>query len=261
MSKLLIVISGSSGVGKRCIMEGIELYSKLNLLKCPFKKIVLYNTRERREHEEDGETYHFCNKPYIGDGKSDIIKNNKQKIVTAKAKNPQKDTLIEPSEGLLFMYPVRDDLQAIDLQDIQDGVNFVEIYDKFINALQPILQQRFGIRVFRLFIAPFTENDMKQRALVTQTDHIAVITNEMRRRICERRKFGLSHENEAELVKRTDNAVKEIEEAFSKGNPYDAILVNPCGEADICWGTPNTIPTGQAKETVEMLCKIIEAQI
>ena len=80
-------------------------------------------------------------------------------------------------------------------------------------------------------------------------------------RIRGRRKLGLSNEDEAEIIKRADDAVKEIRRAFSTDNPYDAVIVNLCGESHPAWGTSNTIPVGDARVVTETVCKIIEAQL
>jgi hypothetical protein len=161
----------------------------------------------------------------------------------------------------LFMFPVREkDLQGIDLNDINKGINFLEIYDDFIEYL--LMNNKIKRdTILRIFIAPFSENEMKHRVLENGTDKFSVIIEEMRKRICDRRKIGLSNENEAEIIKRTDNAIKEIEKAFSNENLYDAILINPCGEGDKSWGTKNTIPTGKAKLVIDTLCDIIRSNM
>lgn len=260
MSKLLIVISGPSGVGKRCILEGVNLYCDLRLLKCDFNKIVLYNTRDIRATESDGDDYHYCYGDFVTMGASDRVRQNKQRIADEKTETRLNSQVLQSQDGL-FTFPVRNkDLQGIDLQDINDGVNFLEIYDQFIDALQPQLAQE-AIKIIRLFISPFTQNELYARSPQTDRDAATAITNEMSDRIRGRRKLGLSNEDEAEIAKRTDGAVKEILDAFATDNPYDAIIINPCGESHPSWGTANTMPVGEARTVIETVCKVIEAQL
>ena len=261
MLKLLIVISGPSGVGKRCVMEGVELYCRLGLLKCAYNKIVLYNTREKRGNEHDGVDYHYCYGEFAAKGESSLILSNKGLIANDKS---SANRLISPeirnTAGELFTFPVRGDLQGIDLKDIEEGVNFLEIYDQFFTNLESVLAPR-SIRIIRLFISPFTKNEMIERALQGREDEAAVIKSEMKERIQGRKRLGLSNEDEAEIIKRTDSAVEEIQAAFTVNNPYDAIVVNPCGEAHPSWGTSNTMPIADARITVDTLCRIIAAQL
>jgi guanylate kinase len=257
MSKLLVVVSGPSSVGKRCIMEAVRLYCTLNLLPFPFAKVVLYNTRPMRANERDGGDYHYCYGEFLAVG-DDKIRNNKNLLAGEKSDERLKSLAIRQT-GDLFSFPVRDDLQGIDVSDIGEGVNFLEIHDQFFEAIRPKLKS-LAIQTVRLFVAPFTRNEMKDRARRSRTDDASVITREMRKRIRGRRRLGLSQENEAEILKRTDSAIREIQDAFSSPARYDAIVVNPCGEAHPDWGTSNTLPTGAARLVVDTVCRIIEAR-
>ncbi len=261
MAKLLIVISGPAGVGKRCVMEGIDLYCTLGLLKCRFSKTVLYNTRKIRQKETDGYDYHYCYGDFLSSG-SQAIQNNKRLVAsyfTEENLQQEDGTLFQ--SGRLFMSPVRNrDLQGINLDDIEDGVNFLEIFDPFVSALRGTLESE-GVSVLRLFISPFTSNELKARCIEKGVDGDSVIRGEMISRIRRRRMFGLSNEDDAELEKRTKGAVGEISTAFSKSDHYHAILVNPCDEAHPSWGTKNTLPTGEAKTLIDTLADIIRVNL
>jgi guanylate kinase len=258
--KLLIVISGPSGVGKGSILKAIELYCNLKLIKCAFNKIVLYNTRNIRKGEIDGKDYHYCYDDYLEQG-APAIQENKKTVAEqfAKPNSLEKEQLFHNESGL-YMYSVRKkDLQALDINDIKDGINFLEIYDQFIETLikNDILK---NITIIRLFIAPFTFNEMKLRATSQCASDKEIIKNEMRSRIGKRRNFGLSDEDDADIEKRISGAVQEITTAFGE-TTYDVVLVNPCGEADSAWGTRKTMPTGDAKNVVDTLAEIIKANL
>jgi tRNA splicing endonuclease len=258
-NKLLIVISGPSGVGKRCIMEGIQLYCTLGLIKSKFHKIVLYNTREKREKEIDGIDYHFCNGLFLEQGVSKIHANKNIVSNNKTTANLSSNALINANP--LYMYPIREtDLQGIDLGDIKNGVNFLEIYDQFMDELKQYLYKK-NIKVIRIFIAPFTQNEMKSRAIKLTKIESDIIREEMNGRIRGRKELGLSAEEDKEIEKRIYGAVKEVLDAFAENNPYSAILINPCGEAHPSWGTKNTMPTGEAKAVIDVLKNIIRENI
>lgn len=261
--KLLIVISGPSGVGKRCLMESIELHCKLGILKTNFRKIVLYNTREIRKGERDEKDYYYCYGRFLPLGTTKTIQDNKKEVSkknTKKYLEQEKLIHVEKHKNL-FMFSVRgEDLQAIDLNEIQSGVNFLEIFDPFCEALKPEIEKR-SIKLIRLFVSPLTRNEIRQRSLDEDVSEGQVIKNEMSARISDRRKLGLSNEKIQNFEKRINNAIAEIDEAFTDEKKYDAILINPCSEADLSWGTKNTMPTGKAREVVNTACQIISANI
>ena len=125
MSKILIVISGPSAVGKKCIMEGVELYCKLKLINTDYNKIKLYNTREIRTGEKDGVDYNYSYDDFIKKGKKSIKANKTEVKKYNIPKYLKQDKIIESgSVKGLFMYPVRKiDLQGIFLDDIKNGVS------------------------------------------------------------------------------------------------------------------------------------------
>jgi len=265
-NKLLFIISGPSAVGKRCILDAISLYCKLDIIKSDFNKIVLYNSRDARNNEIDGIDYHFISQNIVEE--DDHILRVKKICINkiSKLANYDSENVIQIESNLFKKLNFKSDFQVLDLSQITNSVNFLEIKDTFLDALhmnanfeQHLFRNK--IKLLKIFIAPFTKNEMIRRSIFEAISIQEIIKNEMAHRIRNRRKIGYSTETNDEIEKRSGSAVKEVLRAFDLNSQYDVIFVNPYSESDIPWGTKNTFPSRDGRDILNAISSYINNEI
>ena len=264
-----IVMSGPSGVGKGAIRRALALFEKLSLVNFHLVPVVLYTTRNpRNKDEKDGVSYWFANEPTSHDAPDYKIREEHKaylrQLKAAETIGASPDNFAT-REGLVVC-EVGSDWQAIWLSDIANAcqnpneVIFIEMYYAFREALLNALAQHKNdswLGFLFLFIRPLSANEMLRRAKQLKIKCEDVITREMRKRIEERIEVGWSRETKEEIDKRVSTAYTQL----LAGQNYDVAIVNPCGEGDPCWGSPNEMPTGPALKTVRTICRIISAHL
>jgi len=87
------------------------------------------------------------------------------------------------------------------------------------------------------------------------TDEVIVKT--VTDRLRWRNALGVSTEDYEDLQDRANDAPREV--SWAERTEWVTIVPNGAGECHPDWGTPNTIPTGEALRTVETVCRIISA--
>jgi hypothetical protein len=261
----VVIVSGPGGVGKGAIKRALDLYGKLGLLDFNMKKVVMYNTRNSRPGEEEGEEYWFTSHPTDTDI-TDFEIREKHKVYlreyhARKSKGEKHDDPDLP-EGLIFC-KVRSDLQAIWLEDIKSAwesegdVLYIEMFCKFREKLLDALKDESAFSILSIFIAPLTDWEIARRAREGNLPPSEVIRAEMRRRMRERRDVGLAAENEEKIEEKSCTAPMEIEASEN----YDAVIVNPFGEGDPAWGRSNVFPRVDAAAIVDTIARIISAHV
>ncbi|MFO7850821.1 MAG: hypothetical protein R6V67_12775, partial [Spirochaetia bacterium] len=87
------------------------------------------------------------------------------------------------------------------------------------------------------------------------------VKDKLRRGLAARIETGLSGELPAEIEDRVEESALGVLQAMESDGRYDAVLINPYGEADPVWGPALSLPIGGAKDVVENLQRVINAQI
>ena len=265
--KLVVALSGPSGVGKGRIIEALDLYARLGWAPFRLNRLTRYTTRGVRSGEQDGVDYWYCYGDFLED--SDQDRRRRRRAVAERYAEWSQRPLegIEPlDDGQLLAYRVRSDTQAVYLPDILraaegPGIAFLDLNPSFFQAIRELVQQQpWGPSLlFRsIYVTPLTSMEILRRAREHGLSWDEVIRAEMRRRLAERRAAGRSHEDEQELEIRAAAAPDEMRLAFENPSRHDVLVVNPCGEGHPDWGTPHTLPVGSAAQTVATVQRLIE---
>lgn|GEM_PF-3335969 len=259
----MVLVSGPTGVGKGAIERALALYEKLHLVSFTRRRVILYTTRRPRPGEQEGREYWYAGiptDPSVPDAAArDEHKAHLRALVAGETSAPTPDGLVTCQ--------VRTDWQAIWLQDVLAAgrglpgtVVFLEVYFRFPSRLkEALLRTPLGARlsILSIFVAPMTEIDLQKRAAEEGLEPAELLRAEMRDRIQQRIRAGLSLESQAEVERRIATAPEEME--ASRG--YDVVVVNPYGEGHPAWGGPNVLPMDGARDVVDTIARLIEAHV
>ena len=174
--KQLIFLSGPSAVGKSPMWRQIGI-------RFPgyFSKLVIYTSRPARPGEQDGVDYHFRSVQQI-------------------------EQLALDYPGTFITMPVHKDIQGMDLRDLETviasgKVPLVELSADWI----ALLRQKFADKVFSIFLAPLSDEEINSRMMATGKTADEVIYDEMKERQVER-----ATDKEEKQVTRAKSAVEEM---------------------------------------------------
>ena len=227
MSKRLVTLSGPSSVGKGAITGKLrQLAPKLGL---SYGRPVLYTSRAPRLGEVEGREFHFRSREEI-------------------AALPD-DRYVHADVRVL--------LQALDMQEVrallaQYNLVLAEVYHTFCPGLVQWTREHFPeCEVVRVFIVPFSAEELASRAGETGQANEEIILEEMKRRLTARRAAGLSDESDEELLIRAQAGVAEMQWAAES----DVVIVNRHGEDSPLWHRedPAAWPEGEARDVLERL--------
>ena len=140
----LIIVSGSSGVGKGPIINCLSLYYKSIGIK--FRKHVLYNSRAPRPGEENGVTYHF----WDDNGKKwDKVRQD----IEAKNNPKCKTFSVHADQQMINIETLETELETYDIVLLEISVFEAQSISDFCKS--------FNIKVSQIFISPLSADDFQ----------------------------------------------------------------------------------------------------
>jgi hypothetical protein len=161
-----------------------------------------------------------------------------------------------------FVGPVRDMLQAVDLNQLEDDLrsNHVVIIDVFAGlwpGLQKALQHRFGAGGLKVLSVFMTAVDLNTLLGMTRQAKEKLIYEKVSEILIQRKKNSLE-----DIDLRAKSAVGEILSALDGTQQYNLTLLSapegPDGQDD--W-TRECAPVGRAKETIDKFLACIRRRL
>jgi len=231
MGGSFIFLSGPSGVGKGPLMKAVKREITKQKLNINLKGITLYSCRAMRAGEKEGDPYHFMTREQI-----ESFKNQDNFIV----------------------FPVRKDLQAIDLNDIKkitsepDAVGFLETFHTAVNELSGSSYLK-GVDIRTVFMSPLSSDDIYSMKFPKEVEK--AFYDLIREKVINRfyRKNGaLSLVSLRDAETRASTAFKEMCSACG----YHYIIVNHDGEDSPNWGVNRAF--GDAGRAVKSMLQILQ---
>ena len=203
----LVILSGPSGVGKGPLTQTLEAYCKAT--GHSFYKYVLYNDRNPREGEKEGEAYRFLT-PEEMDKK--IQDKNYYWFFVDKTKDKNRQ-MINTTE-------FKEKLEKIDFV-------FLEIILHQVEKVKSIAVKA-GCDVKPIFVEPLSPEDYKELGINDEKEKEAALIAVMLSKLINR-----GTEKRSDQIKRAKRAAKEIKEAKGIMTPF----YNPYGEDNArLWG-------------------------
>ncbi len=229
-----IALSGPSCVGKSPLFKALRRIHPDQASR--LKKVVLYNDRQPRPGEQDGVDYYFRPRGEI--------------------------EFLSDREGCLVI-PVRNDLQAIDVESIQSILN--EGFDAFYEGNPAIVAAIKDKNLLKdvpsitMFLSPLSREEIlffKQRE--HRIDLKALVTDIMRRKLLRRTKAHkgiLSLPDSEEIEIRCGTAFDEMKEAYK----FDYVIPCHSGEDSEHWNA-FYYPIGEARSAMECFISLINEE-
>jgi len=251
-------------------VDGIDHY----FAHLPYKELEeeLKKNKENREEEA---------KPK---GRKDIIDALHNERILSQARGSEQPVV---EDAMLFC--VRDSWQALDLdrdfKPKEGNILFLELYylavEKLIRQLnvsgrlvrrpgdmsgnlpgnnyppEKTDDQKRPVKWQVVYLSPVTSFEAVRRSTTQQKTLEEVVAEEVKERIRWRRLIGISSEGYHDLQSRAADATVEL--AWAKANKWVTIVPSLSGEGHPDWGTDNTLPIGNALQTVETVRRIITA--
>ena len=210
----LIIISGPSGVGKGPLVKTLEVY--LNAVNKTLIKHVLYNARDKRAGEVQGETYWYS---YLWDKEKcnwNWRKENQYNKKDAEDKLEHiRQVTINNGESFEKFNLVADessDWQGLNYSVLEEELRnndivLLEIIQKEVDNVVEFCKKK-GFDTKRIFVSPLSDEDYEdlgcstpeERAIATKATMIGKLR-------------GRARENEVDIKKRANRAIKEVEDA------------------------------------------------
>jgi len=212
----LIIISGPSGVGKGPLVKTLEIY--LKAVNKTLVKHVLYNARDKRAGEVQGETYWYsylwdkekCNwnwrtkSQYDKEIAEDKLEHIRQ-VAINNGEDFEKFNLVADGSG---------DWQGLNYtvleEELRDNdIVLLEIIQKEVDNVVKFCEDgKKGHKTKRIFVSPLYDDDYKDLGCSTQAERAIATEATMLVKL-----RGRARENEVDIRKRAKRAIKEVEEA------------------------------------------------
>jgi guanylate kinase len=229
----LIVLAGPSCVGKSPLLKALRAEAP-DLLD-GVKTLVLYNSRDPRPGEVDGEDYHFR----------------------------WADEIQALSEDDRFrVMKVRGDTQAIDLKELRDDLTATDVIyegNPFVGEVLVELDLPDQAQLRSAFISPLRSAELQRRMDPdAHADVESFVADVMRRKLLRRtsRQKGLLAQGDLEEIeRRCTSAFRELQKAWKFG----PVIVNHDGEDSENWDA-FTWPVGEAGLAVEAVMELLRGQ-
>jgi len=231
--KKVVILSGTSCVGKTPLLKALQR-------TCPeitFGRPVLFNSREKRPTEKEGQDYYFRTK-------KEIKSLAPERYVIGKARNM---------------------LQAVDTEQLfqllgQNDLVIFDIHPKVVKKLlrhPRIEEHQQDMNLVTVFMQPASDKEILDVRNLMDND---ISMQEALASIQVTKLIQRAHNQGMEL---TATVMKDIHiranaawEELMIGTMYDHIIVNHEGEESLHWN--ETPPAGEAGETLEKFVKIIK---
>jgi guanylate kinase len=228
-----IILSGPSCVGKGPLHSAFSKFypepaSNLH-------KLVLYNCRSPRPGEIDGKDYRFRSREEV-----DSLRNKENFIVL----------------------DVRGDLQAVDLDDVDQGLATGDLFFEGNPFVGRKLQEALGAKVhfLSIFLSPLSRDEIlflrsPERA-VSLPDFLADVMRRKLLRRTQRQKGILSLKDLENIERRASSAHTELKEAWH----FDHIIPNHDGEDSENWDA-FYYPVSDARKTLLAFVDLIAGKV
>lgn len=227
-----VLLSGPSCVGKGPLIASVkrlypDIYKKL-------RKVILFNDRDQRPGEVDGEHYHF----------------RSQREIKA---FPQNDYVVEEiREG---------NFQALQLQDIREvcrggSVGFLEAFHRIGAEVKRRRSVLADVNVKTVFLSPLSQEEIEYLKNEKRVDLRKFIIDVMRKKLLRRvqKQKGIpSAKDLKDVEKRAATSYDEMKSA----SQYDYVLPNYDGEDSDNW-EQFYYPIGAARKALLSFIDILE---
>jgi guanylate kinase len=224
MTGRLVILSGPSCVGKTPLHKALrkfhpELHDRL-------QKLVLFNSRRPRPGEKDGVDYHFRPRKQIED-----LKKLSQYAVLE----------------------VRSDLQALDIEELQDSLKSGDVLFEGNPVVGRTLQTHAGlapINKLGIFLSPLSREEILYLRDPERNMTLSeFVTDVMRRKLLRRtrrQKGELSLHDLEDIETRASSAYRELQEGWH----FEHVIPNHDGEDSDNWEAFYFL-IGDARQTLE----------
>ena len=227
----LVILCGPSCVGKTPLHKALRKFHPE--LSDRLQKLVLFNSRSPRPGERDGIDYHFRPRRQI-------------------------DELKKLSRYAVF--EVRNDLQALDIEQLQDSLRNRDVLFEGNPIVGRILQTHAvlaEIKKLTLFISPLSREEILYlRAPERHVVLSELITDIMRGKLLRRsrrQKGELSLQDLKDIETRASSAYRELQEAWH----FKYVIPNHDGEDSDNWDAFYFL-IGEARQTLEAFRGLLE---
>lgn len=224
----LIIVAGPSCVGKSPLVKALHrLHPDLGR---PLQPLVLYNDREPRPGEIDGEDYYFRSRTEIED-----MRGNEERIVM----------------------DVRGDLQALDMQELSRSLQNNDVLFEGNSRIAEILltdKRLNNVTRTSLYVTPLSKREI-ETLVSCNADVATVVTDIMRRKLLRRtrrQKGELSLQDLQEVERRAGCAYDELHLAPR----CDCVVANHDGEDSENWDA-FPVPIGNAGRTLRAFTQLL----
>jgi guanylate kinase len=205
----LIIFSGPSCVGKSPLAKALaRFYPELHRQMQP---LALYNSRNARPGETDGVDYHFRSRSEIEQ--------------------------LKEQERFVVM-DVRGDLQALDLQELQENLKQSDVLfegNPFVGRVLQTHEALEGINRLSIFMSPVSKEEIlylkSVKPAVSLPDFITDIQRRKLLRRTRKQKGELSLNDLENIEKRASSAFRELQDAHH----FQHIIPNHDGEDSENW--------------------------
>jgi guanylate kinase len=230
----LVILSGPSCVGKGPLCRALGRFHPD--LANRLARVVLYNSRQPRPGEVDGEDYHFRRR--------DFIENLRGK-------------------ANFSVFDVRGDLQALDLADLKNKLTHGDVLfegNPFVSAELLDFVGKRSVRSLSVFLSPVSREEILEFKARGQAGSIAdTITDMMRRKLLRRttrHKGILSLADLENIETRAGSAPGELQQAWR----YDWVIPNHDGEDSENWDAFYH-PVADARQTLLVFVALLEGKV
>ena len=224
----LIILSGPSCIGKSPLDKALKKF--FPELRNSWQSLVLYNSRDPRPGETDGEDYHFRTR-----GEIESLKQDERYVVME----------------------VRGDLQALDVLELIEDLDKGDIFfegNPFVGEIlinNPRLEE---IEKVSVFISPLSVDEI-QYFKTLKVDLEKLVTDIMRRKLLRRtrrQKTELALSDLENIEIRAKSAFAELHHA----GHFDFVIPNYDGEDSENWDA-FYYPIGNARKTLLTFTEIV----
>jgi guanylate kinase len=223
-TRRLVILCGPSCVGKTPLHRALKkFYPEVH---DGLQKLVLFNSRRPRPGEKDGVDYHFRSRQQI-------------------------EELKKLSRYLVI--EVRSDLQALDIEGLQDSLKSNDVLFEGNPIVGRTLQTHgglVGMTKLGIFISPLSRDEIlylrAHERIVTLSE---LITDVMRRKLLRRtrrQKGELSLRDLEDIETRASSAYRELQEGWH----FENVIPNHDGEDSDNWDAFYFV-IGDARQTLE----------
>jgi guanylate kinase len=228
-----IILSGPSCVGKGPLHNAFNKFYPEEAAR--LSKLVLYNCRSPRPGEIDGKDYHFRSREEIEGFRS---------------------------KGNFIVLDVRGDLQAVDLDNVGQGLAAGDLFYEGNPFIGRKLQEALGSKanLLSIFLTPLSREEIQflqspERKL-SLPDFLTDIMRRKLLRRTQRQKGILSLKDPENIERRASSAYVELKEAWH----FDYVIPNHDGEDSENWDA-FYYPVGDAYKTLLAFADLVTGRV